>query len=308
VLSLVLVAHGLGQEAVPVSVVRALAGTGAGDLSIGRFINGQFLAVPFGRGVEAFDVRPSFFFEASQFSQDGRSLVGYSRGKVTVLGQRLEVIWERSIAPANVLSLAVSPGGNEVILETIDLRSNVKNLIVLPKEGPEETVFSGPAGNDASTPPQLSWDRTGARVALEREGKICVLDLASKANTVVAAGTVPTWSPDGRVIAYRDTSGHAEFLRVDSGKSEPIGVSSISTTAMLHWSPDSRYVFVREERASRALSRSCFTDGRFVVYRLSDLSSEIVYDPCDTRDSTFGWLAGTSTWVAAARATASHAK
>lgn len=299
---------GFGQDKAPTNIVRALAGTQAGDFSIGRFVNGQFLAVPFGRKVETFDLRPSFFFEASQFSQDGKSLVGYGRGRVTVLGQRFEVVWERGIAPANVLSLAVSPDGNEVMLETINLQSNIKNLIVVPKEGPEKAMFSGPAGNDASVPPQLSWDQAGARIAFECEGKICVLDVASRAITIVGDGTLPTWSPDGHIIAYRGTSGRAEFLDVGSGRSEPIGVSSISTTAMLHWSPDSRYVFVREERSSGAPSRSCFTDGRFVVYRLSDLSSEIAYDPCDTRDSTFGWLAGTSTWVSAARAAAAHAK
>src|SRR5271156_256902 len=93
------------QAARPDIVSGELAAAGAGDMSIGRFVNGIFLAVPFGRKVDLINLSPSFFFEISQFSQDGKRLVGYGGGRFTVLGEGFEVIWERSIAPKNIAGL-----------------------------------------------------------------------------------------------------------------------------------------------------------------------------------------------------------
>jgi dipeptidyl aminopeptidase/acylaminoacyl peptidase len=279
----------------PSEILRSLD---SADLSIAQFINGRFLVVPFRRRIAFFD-RPDRFFTLSETSADGRKIVGFRDGKFSVVDQHLEVVWARMSLARNVVSLAVSPDATKIVFAANDRSGRMNTLVLLPMRGTEKTLQIVPLERDDSARMPLSWDREGGRIAYASRGEIWILDVGERWASSVALGTVPTWSPDGRKIAYRSPSGEAKLLEVATGKSVTIGVAKRSVSASLHWSPDSEYVFVNEELRPAPVG-TCVTNSRIVVYRLLDLAKIVAYDPCGARDSTFGWLSGSSIWLKSA--------
>lgn len=69
---------------------------------------------------------------------------------------------------------------------------------------------------DGSSAPKLltaggwpSWSRDGKRIAFHRDGQICVIDISGSNESCVGAGAFPSLSPDGRSIAFRSLDGIA---------------------------------------------------------------------------------------------------
>lgn len=111
-----------------------------------------------------------------------------------------------------------------------------------------------------------SWAPTGMRVAyegaLDRDGAsggiyVGKTDGGDGVTTRAAAGTAPTWSPDGRWIAYTSSRGVAR-VRPDG-----TGARRIASGSLPRWSPDGRYLaFVRAGRTGRQATWVVRFDGR----------------------------------------------
>jgi hypothetical protein len=57
-----------------------------------------------------------------------------------------------------------------------------------------------PAADDShSTSHRIAWSPSEDHIVYERDGKILILDLASRQSQQLAAGFDPSWSPDGRL-------------------------------------------------------------------------------------------------------------
>lgn len=54
-----------------------------------------------------------------------------------------------------------------------------------------------------------SWSRDGKRIAFHRDGRICVIDIDGSNESCLADGTFPTLSPDGHSIAFTSLDGIA---------------------------------------------------------------------------------------------------
>jgi hypothetical protein len=218
-----------------------------------------------------------------------------------VLSQGLRVVWKRrkTIFPS---ALAASPNGHAVALLGFD-RQVGSNVVLVVTESSQQEVARGVAPTEErSARPTMSWDDAGSQLLFESSGEIRILNVQTRASRVVARGLFPTWSPNGRWIAYRTPEGEAMLLNAHTGISHPMGIGSMLRSGLIHWSPDSEYVFVAQDYGHRSQALNCFGDNsHFFVYRLSDLARKLVFDPCGLRDERFGWLAGKKEWLEAAR-------
>src|SRR5919201_1267159 len=59
---------------------------------------------------------------------------------------------------------------------------------------------------------QPSWSPDGSRVAFTRDGRVAVLELASRRVRVLTTGRDPDWSPDGRRLVFAVVRGEREWL------------------------------------------------------------------------------------------------
>jgi hypothetical protein len=126
-----------------------------------------------------------------------------------------------------------------------------------------------------------------------------LVDLSTDRITTVATGCDPTWSPDGNWIGYRDLTGTARLLGLSDATRKTLGRDRV--LSRLHWSPDSKYVFVQEAREFLHGEQKCLSADELVTYRVSDGLSEDVYETCGLRDWYFGWIAAPGEWLRTVR-------
>jgi Tol biopolymer transport system component len=209
-------------------------------------------------------------------------------------------VWGRPIQARNPVSLALSPDGEKIIFAAVDRQLHTVNLAIIASTGPEEVVETLSTVSDPGQSWVLSWDEKSQRVVFGWNGQVRILDLHAKTGTNVAAGFDPTWSPNGRLIAYRSAEGRLQLLDVTTGLHKTTSVEA-NISSIAHWSPDSNYIFVDEDYGNRSRKRGCPTNSRFVVYRISDTTGKTVYDPCGLRDWYFGWISDATQWMQAAQ-------
>jgi dipeptidyl aminopeptidase/acylaminoacyl peptidase len=273
------------------------------DLAIAQLIDGQLLLIELNGRIEHFDVRSKEFFTLSRFAANGKQVVGVSGQTVVVLDDKLSRRWAANIRAHDIIGLALAPSGSRIAFFARNSSRHTRYIGVLPQGGPEEVLQTLPQTEGAEENSLLSWDPSGERIAFGAGGHIHILDVKAKSSVIVADGAEPSWSPDGRWIGYLSADGALQLLDVASGTVKSTGVrATVSSTA--HWSPDSKYIFVNEEHAPEKGMHSCFTDSRFVVYRVADWSRRVVYEPCDLRDQGFAWITNVTEWKHAAAETA----
>lgn len=136
------------------------------------------------------------------------------------------------------------------------------------------------------------WSRDGASVVYSHEGQIIKLDLASGNKSTLAKGTHPSWSPDGKWIAYREF-GKARLMAADGSFQKDI-LPGHQIFGYLHWSPDSEYLMFGENYQPdlfEAFERFG-SSSRLSVYRIRDSATAPVYwfGLKGGSDSGFGWI------------------
>ena len=88
----------------------------------------------------------------------------------------------------------------------------------------------------------LSWSPDGSRIVYQNAAdKVCIVEVGSKASTVIGPGRFPSWSPDGKYISYQVDDGEYCLYDLQTRQSTSI-LKGESVQRTLVWSPDSRYV------------------------------------------------------------------
>jgi Tol biopolymer transport system component len=135
-----------------------------------------------------------------------------------------------------------SPDGASIAFLGARARSTGAKSLLLYRFGvsaePSVIVDGGLPTGDFS----LSWSPEGDKVVYENvEQKVCIVEVATKASTVIGPGRFPSWSPDGRYIGYQKSENEYGLYDLQTRQSTPI-LKGDSARGALVWSPDSRYV------------------------------------------------------------------
>lgn len=150
---------------------------------------------------------------------------------------------------------------------------------------------------------------TGARAVVDFRGEIITIpaekgDIRNITLTPGAHEKYPTWSPDGKSIAYfSDASGEYELhIRVQDGKGEPrvYKLNGAGFYAYPHWSPDSKKIAFSDN--SRSIYVLDVTSGAS-----TKIDSDELYTPGVFRE-LFGSWSHDSRWIAYDKITSSNFK
>lgn len=166
-------------------------------------------------------------------------------------------------------------------LQYVDSKSQAVKLILPLPEGSHRVT-------------SISFSPDGTHFAYDYENKIYVYDTAGGTSRTVAAGASPTWSPNGKWIAFRSEDREARTINGVTFEEETI----VGRRKMMHsvlWSPDSRYVAIVEPLGpiSNLLhGRDPFTPAQMVVERIDDHATAIVhrFQSEGTDPSGFYWI------------------
>ena len=114
-------------------------------------------------------------------------------------------------------------------------------LLWLDREGKRVGAIGQPAFVTRGQEPRLSPD--GKHLALMRDG-ICVTDLAGENGIKIGDGQLPTWSPDGRRVAYNGASeGRGSGILERSANGVGDSRLLLAGTAFPEiWTPDGRFL------------------------------------------------------------------
>jgi len=89
------------------------------------------------------------------------------------------------------------------------------------------------------------WDLSGNQMVYERQGAVYIYDVGNATSRRLGDGHDPTWSPDGKWIAYRSAEGSASLMTTDGHRTK-WALDGIEAATPLRWSPDGRYVAFSE--------------------------------------------------------------
>jgi Tol biopolymer transport system component len=109
------------------------------------------------------------------------------------------------------------------------------------EDGAQRRLTRGFAQDD-----QAAWSPDGRRIAFTRDGKVAVLDAASRRVRVLAPGRDPDWSPDGRRLVFAVFSPKREWLATisaDRRHERALGPGGRGVlVARPAWSPDGKLI------------------------------------------------------------------
>ena len=101
---------------------------------------------------------------------------------------------------------------------------------------------------EAKQPSSIGWSKDSKVIVYDTTNRIMLYNLESAESTFLAAGSHPTWSPDGRWIAYSRPDGRAALVSPDGSESKTI-LDEVKLGGGLRWSPDSRYLLYTDSKA-----------------------------------------------------------
>lgn len=143
--------------------------------------------------------------------------------------------------------------------------SHFARIIARRKEGDTE-VFQTPCYGiqeiDSFTP-FFDISPDGSTLAISAAGKLFSVNIASRHIEDLGAGGNPRWSPDGKMLSYRDPVEGLCVLDWGTRKKVPLR-QTVRRQSSTPWSPDSRYLLAYLERASRSIGT------RLVIVRAAD--------------------------------------
>ncbi len=139
---------------------------------------------------------------------------------------------------------------------------------------------------DASDPESkmIGWSADSERVVLSIGGEIRTYSVATGKYVAIGHGVNPSWSPDGKTIAWTGVSQHGVLF--DTQTSKPIEILGREKTVFgMKWSPDSRYLLACIKQLHR------FGDTVLVVVRASDGTYVKVLEPSfGITNRDYGWV------------------
>lgn len=220
------------------------------------------------------------------------------------------LMWQLPGAVGAVHEMAVSPDGKKVAFGGryevgFDSSPPASGFYYAAEGG--ERAFS--VSQDQSTTRDLdesSWSPDSSSFVYGLHNRIYVFDIRRKQSVALAAGSDPSWSPDGALIAFRDQRGTARVINLHTHEINTF-LGGINIMGSVHWSPDSKYVMVgvRSTFVSKVIEGTFLSasTGHLIVYRLADQMSTIVGDTSSEgySDEGFYWVQNLETFLTEAR-------
>jgi WD40 repeat protein len=134
---------------------------------------------------------------------------------------------------------------------------------------------------EADEPNSIGWSRDGKVIVYDTADRVFLYHLDTRESTLLAAGSNPTWSPDGDWIAYRRPDRTAALIRPNGTQSKGI-LHNVQLGGGLRWSPDSRFVLYADFKA-----------GEIRVLDIDDGRTATVLAPIDQYTETrLRWVRG----------------
>jgi len=130
------------------------------------------------------------------------------------------------------------------------------------------------------------WSPDGTKLVFGRGGQIRVLDTTNNRTTIIDQGADPTWSPDGRWIAYRPSTTRAVLFDPRSSKKKLILEGRELAPLPLRWSPDSEYLTYVDRNMKDK------TQWHLSVFRVRDNAVTVVtpFDPIRGYVADWSWI------------------
>jgi hypothetical protein len=194
--------------------------------------------------------------------------------------------WQLPGSAMNFKALGVSADGRRVsfdatykppgtgVLNTSENRAHwISGLFYADSTKEAVTLISQSCGTTS-----ISWSPAGNSFVYDCQDHLLIYDVPTAKSLALAPGSTPSWSPDGRRIAFRSTSGRATALDPTTMKIKPI-MDGRKIEWGVHWSPDSRYVMAAQRVGFlESLFRGGFSldvdqPRKIVIYRLEDGTS-----------------------------------
>ena len=133
------------------------------------------------------------------------------------------------------------------------------------------------------------WSPDGQALVYEKEGKIYIFNIPDNSSRTLTAGRDPTWSPNGKWIAFTAPNGRSSLVTAD-GAPVHWPIAEHAPLSSQQWSPDGNFVSFAE--ATPPSSRHAEWPVQLIVCRVTDGEQfkvrEFDFDANDTQ--SYRWI------------------
>ena len=281
---------------------------GQGQSALAR-IDGRTLNIyPTGIQAQTRDLDFEYLWAAS--GSDGRSLVGWGFPRsrslppsraVAVISVTFDYGRNSQIVEGfkDPTALSVSPDSRRLALIATNVVRHFRGLQIVEIRGsrPAEDALQV-EGQAADLDSYVAWSSDSQRILFATNNRIQLLDVTSSERCTVALGKYPSWSPDGRFLAFYAADSRLSILNLATTRSVHVpGAQAIN--GRVAWAPDSRRFAVEQAWHRKDRNRNCPTNSRIIEYSFPGLATTILLDPCGVKPERFFWLQNWNVWLPA---------
>jgi hypothetical protein len=277
------------QVALPPDLKTALQQDAAEGGICPAAVHGSTIRLFLPAGVRAVErLLPSYAVAASTSPNGTKCVIvdieDQSRLSLLAIGNGLVVASLK--ARVHVWDGAVSDQG--VIAATLSGDAGDEGALAIVSSGEQEPVVVAPKGR------RPCFSGSGTELVYQEDGRITVYSISERVSRTVGLGVDPSWSPDGRFIAFRSADGYFHLVN-SKGQNDRRLVRAEGIIGRLVWDPSSRYVLYFRRRLSPWEdlfdSAKCMEMRKLVVLRVWDGQTGTMSVDCGlSNPDEFAWI------------------